>query len=119
MERSITDGKKGVYKKYNKETVEHFLAENFFSKVNAMYYREIELVLNSLKLNEAFSIILRHGLWNGKPMKLEEIGNLLGITRERTRQTIAKGMRKLKHPSRLEPLRMVSEGIPLITKKSL
>lgn len=40
----------------------------------------------------------RFGFYNGKPMTLEQVGELYGITRERVRQIEAKALRKLKSP---------------------
>lgn len=62
-------------------------------------------VLSSLSEKEEIVIRLRFGLDGDKPKTLEEIGNLFGFTRERTRQIEAKALRKLRHPSRSQKLR--------------
>lgn len=41
----------------------------------------------------------RHGRW-GPPQSLEQIGNEIGVTRERIRQILVKAYRRLGHPSR-------------------
>ena len=41
----------------------------------------------------------------GRQLTLEEIGTVMGVTRERVRQIEASALRKLRHPSRLKYLR--------------
>lgn len=40
----------------------------------------------------------------GRQFTLEEIGQLMGVTRERVRQIEAKALKKLRHPMRLSQL---------------
>ena len=40
---------------------------------------------------------------------LESVAKQMGVTRERVRQIIAKGLRRLKHPSRIKYLRYGKE----------
>lgn len=49
-----------------------------------------------LKPKEQQVIILRYGLDSGTPMTLQEIGEELGITRERVRQLEERALRKLR-----------------------
>jgi RNA polymerase primary sigma factor len=61
----------------------------------------IEEALNTLKEREARVLRLYFGLEDGRdPMTLEEIGALLGITRERVRQIKEKALVRLRHASR-------------------
>jgi RNA polymerase primary sigma factor len=61
----------------------------------------IEEALGTLKEREARVLRLYFGLEDGKdPMTLEEIGALLGITRERVRQIKEKALIRLRHASR-------------------
>jgi RNA polymerase primary sigma factor len=50
--------------------------------------------------NEEKVIKTRFGLEDGSEHTLEEVGQQLGVTRERIRQIEAKSLRKLRHPSR-------------------
>lgn len=49
-----------------------------------------------LTAREREIIILRFGLNDGKPRTLEQVGKLVGITRERTRQIEIKALRFLR-----------------------
>src|SRR5262249_4199047 len=69
------------------ETFEHALTES------------IEEVLSTLKEREAKILRLYFGLDGPEPMTLEEIGSLLGITRERVRQIKEKALSRLRHVS--------------------
>ncbi|MDT8341401.1 MAG: sigma-70 family RNA polymerase sigma factor [Longimicrobiales bacterium] len=60
----------------------------------------IEEALASLKEREAKILRLYFGLDDQEPMTLEEIGALLGITRERVRQVKEKALDRLRHASR-------------------
>lgn len=66
---------------------------------------EIEKVLSTLKPREAEIIRLYFGLDGDRPLTLEEIGEHFKLTRERVRQIKEKALRRLRHRSRLEPLR--------------
>jgi len=66
---------------------------------------EIDKVLSTLKDREAEIIKLYFGLAGDRPLTLEEIGEHFQLTRERVRQIKEKALRRLRHRSRLEPLR--------------
>ena len=60
----------------------------------------IEEALGTLKEREARILRLYFGIEGQEPMTLEEIGSLLGITRERVRQIKEKALVRLRHASR-------------------
>jgi RNA polymerase primary sigma factor len=62
--------------------------------------RTVEDALASLKEREAKILRLYFGLDDQDPMTLEEIGELLDITRERVRQIKEKALSRLRHQSR-------------------
>jgi RNA polymerase primary sigma factor len=66
---------------------------------------EIDKILTTLKPREAEIIRLYFGLEGDRPLTLEEIGEHFRLTRERVRQIKEKALRRLRHRSRLEPLR--------------
>ena len=59
-----------------------------------------ELVLDTLTEKEKFVIIQRFGFDGTGTKTLEEVGHMLGVTRERIRQIENKAIRKLRHPTR-------------------
>lgn len=63
-------------------------------------------VLDTLGMREAGVISMRHGLTDGEPKTLDEIGKIYGVTRERIRQIESQTMAKLRHPSRSAILRI-------------
>ncbi|MBE0592024.1 MAG: sigma-70 family RNA polymerase sigma factor [Gemmatimonadales bacterium] len=64
----------------------------------------IEEVLGTLKDREAKILRLYFGLDGQEPMTLEEIGSMMGITRERVRQIKEKALARLRHVSRARAL---------------
>ncbi len=62
-------------------------------------------VLESLTAREAKVLRMRFGIDMNTDHTLEEVGKQFDVTRERIRQIEAKALRKLRHPSRSEPLR--------------
>jgi RNA polymerase primary sigma factor len=64
----------------------------------------IEEVLGTLKDREAKILRLYFGLDGHEPMTLEEIGSMMGITRERVRQIKEKALARLRHVSRARAL---------------
>jgi len=61
-----------------------------------MRQEELDTALNTLTHRERKIIRLRFGLAGGHPHTLEEVGQTLGVTRERIRQIEAKTLAKLK-----------------------
>lgn len=75
---------------------------NIFKEAN----REIiDSVLDTLSPREAKILRARFGIGSDKMKTLEEVGQELGVTRERVRQIEAKAIRKMRNPHRLERLR--------------
>ena len=64
-----------------------------------------EQVLSALSPREAKVLRMRFGIGMNTDHTLEEVGRQFDVTRERIRQIEAKALRKLRHPSRSEPLK--------------
>jgi RNA polymerase primary sigma factor len=64
----------------------------------------IESMLTDLKEREARILRLYFGLENKEPMTLEQIGQMMGITRERVRQIKEKALARLRHAKRARAL---------------
>lgn len=64
------------------------------------YQSELKRLLSELNPREYQVITLRFGINDGTTHTLEEIGKIIGLTRERVRQIESKALRKLRHPSR-------------------
>ncbi|MDH3527501.1 MAG: RNA polymerase sigma factor RpoD [Gammaproteobacteria bacterium] len=66
-------------------------------------------VLSGLTPREAKVLRMRFGIDMNTDHTLEEVGKQFDVTRERIRQIEAKALRKLRHPTRSEPLRSFLE----------
>ncbi|HZH68570.1 MAG TPA: sigma-70 family RNA polymerase sigma factor, partial [Chitinophagales bacterium] len=87
------------------EFIEDDTAPSVEDEVDLILLRKaISLALDTLKSREQLVISLRFGLRDGRRLTLEQIGKILGVTRERVRQIEQKAFRKLKHPSRSKDL---------------
>jgi RNA polymerase primary sigma factor len=53
---------------------------------------------------------LRYGLGDGYDWTLEEVGQEFRVTRERIRQIEAKALKRMRHPSRTEKLRIFADA---------
>jgi RNA polymerase primary sigma factor len=85
-------------------------AVNLEDSAQRMLLRDqVQQVLNSLSGRERRVLELRYGLDGDRDRTLSEIGDELGVTRERIRQIEAKALRKLRHPSRAKKLRAFAE----------
>jgi RNA polymerase primary sigma factor len=69
----------------------------------------VDHALSTLKEREAKVLRLYFGLDDQEPMTLEEIGSLLGITRERVRQIKERALSRLRHSSRSRFLETFSQ----------
>ncbi len=63
-------------------------------------------VMSSLSPREAKVVRMRYGIDIGCDHTLEEVGKCFAVTRERIRQIEAQAIKKLKHPSRVDELRV-------------
>ena len=71
---------------------------------------QLESVLDSLDQRELRIIRLYYGL-DGEALTLEQIGGLMGVTRERVRQIKERALSCLRHPSRHRVLRALAEDV--------
>jgi RNA polymerase primary sigma factor len=72
---------------------------------------QLESVLNSLDERELRIIRLYFGLDGHEALTLEQIGDLMGVTRERVRQIKERALSRLRHPSRHQFLRALTEDV--------
>ena len=81
-------------------------AENpFYNLVREANKQIIETVFDTLSEKEANVLRLRFGIDTDHAHTLEEVGQQLGVTRERIRQIETKALRKMRNPLRLQVLR--------------
>ncbi len=73
--------------------------------MESVRYDEIQRILDTLGEREAQVIRLYYGLGGKPPLTLEEIGKIMGITRERVRQIKERALHRLRHISRSRRLR--------------
>jgi RNA polymerase primary sigma factor len=66
-------------------------------------------LLDTLKPREARVLRLRYGLADGYDWTLEEVGQEFRVTRERIRQIEAKALKRMRHPTRTEKLRIFAD----------
>jgi RNA polymerase sigma factor (sigma-70 family) len=69
---------------------------------------QLLMILKTLTPKEEQVIRMRFGIGAERDHTLEEVGRHLSITRERVRQIEAKALRKLKHPSRMQAMEIIS-----------
>ncbi len=75
------------------------------SAFRGLLAREMKEILNTLTATEKYVLQMRFGMYDGNTYTLEEIGQILGVTRERIRQIENKAIRKLRHPSRAKKIK--------------
>jgi RNA polymerase primary sigma factor len=64
----------------------------------SMLKQDLHQMLNRLPAREVQILKLRYGLTGGKRHTLQEVGEKLGVTRERIRQIESQALRRLRHP---------------------
>lgn len=101
LDAPLTPGEDNRLLDYLADTVNPTPDEQTFEKALT---QAIEDSLDSLKEREAKILRLYFGIDDTEPMTLEEIGALLGITRERVRQIKEKALSRLRHVSRAKAL---------------
>ena len=70
-----------------------------------LLHQHIRETLNELPPREARVLELRYGLTDGKCYTMQEIGEKMGVTRERIRQIEAQALRRLRKPRIVQDLR--------------
>ncbi len=101
LDAPLTPGEDNRLLDYLADTVNPTPDEQTFEKALT---EAIEDSLGGLKEREARILRLYFGIDGAEPMTLEEIGSLLGITRERVRQIKEKALSRLRHVSRAKSL---------------
>lgn len=77
----------------------------------------IGFLKNKLSKNQLLIIMLRYGLDDGRAKTLEEVGEILHITRERVRQVEAKALRKLRNSKERDNFRVYMDNPDENTRK--
>lgn len=72
---------------------------------SAMLHDLLQEILEDLPPREVRILQMRYGLVDGKTYTLEEVGNKLGVTRERIRQIEVQALGRLRHPTHARRLR--------------
>ncbi|WP_067184907.1 sigma-70 family RNA polymerase sigma factor [Microtetraspora niveoalba] len=65
---------------------------------------QLRSLVDMLPDREAYIVTLRYGLGDGRTHTYQEIGDRLGLTRERIRQLERQALRSLRQPEHIEPL---------------
>lgn len=81
----------------------------FDAAARELLKEQVNEALKTLSDRERRVIVERFGLEDGRPKTLEEVGRMFQVTRERIRQIEAKGLRKMRHPSRSKILKDYAE----------
>jgi RNA polymerase primary sigma factor len=68
---------------------------------DASVVETVRRALDMLPPRERVVLAMRHGIDDGRPRSLDEIGRVVGVTRERVRQIEAQALRRLRHDRRL------------------
>lgn len=71
---------------------------------------QTNIVMDTLSTREQKVLKMRFGIGERQDYTLEEVGKVLGVTRERVRQIEAKAIRRLRHPTRSKLLKGFCES---------
>jgi RNA polymerase primary sigma factor len=66
------------------------------STIENLKQQQVREVLDALPMREAQVLMLRYGFQDGKSHTLQEVGNKMGITRERVRQIESQAINRLR-----------------------
>jgi len=102
LDAPIVPGEDGKLMDYLPDTCQPSPSDQAFKRALS---ETIEESLSTLKEREARILRMYYGLTNKQPMTLEEIGKIMGITRERVRQIKEKAIERLRHISRARALK--------------
>ncbi|MFC1504170.1 RNA polymerase sigma factor RpoD/SigA [Spirochaetota bacterium] len=103
---SIAQQKSESKQNYLKDFIEDkYIKKPYHQMDHQSLKNNIKSVLSTLTRQEARVIELRFGLTGEESMTLKEIGDLMGLTKERIRQIEKKALSRLKHPSRRNKLK--------------
>ena len=96
-------------------TVQEFVADDktddpFTVAAQDALRTSVSEVLSTLTDRERQVIELRFGFGTNRVHTLEEVGQKMGVTRERIRQIESKALRKMRHPTRSKNLRDYYDG---------
>ena len=72
---------------------------------------QIDNVLSTLDERERYIVRCYYGLDGEEPLTLEQIGDLMGLTRERVRQLKERALGKLRHPERYQFLAPLAQEL--------
>ena len=84
---------------------DHGVAQPDEAAATKLLTRHVYELLSHLTTRERDVIMLRYGLQNDRSLSLEELGRVLGLTRERVRQIEMKAMQKLRRNQQVAGLR--------------
>lgn len=104
--RTSANTPKGYCAPYPYNLLDDLFGEPFDHVVSEDEMNGLNAALSSLSEREQEVL----HLYYEEEKTLEEVGKVLGVGRERIRQIVAKGLRKLRHPSRSRQIRYGEEG---------
>lgn len=103
LDAEINDGEN------NHAKVGDFFEDETFDRpeekaIDTAMKKDIDMLISTLKPNEAKVIRMRYGLNGYEPMSLKEVGEVCDLTKERIRQIEKNALVRLQHPTRARKL---------------